>query len=149
MKLILQAITAEDTVERLGLQENSEAAMVLEHQRVYYHQIGFNPPWISYFANGDGNICGVCSFKGSPHNGRVELAYFTFPGYEAKGIGTLMCKRLCEIAGKEDPKLMLTARTLPHFNASTSILKKNGFICSGTVQDPDDGEVWEWVRSNS
>lgn len=147
MKMILKAITTDDTVQRLGLQEHSEAAMVLEHQMEYYQVIGYNPPWISYFALINDDIVGVCSFKGSPRNGRVELAYFTFPAYESKGIGTLMCAELCEIALKEDPNVILTARTLPHFNASTSILKKNGFICSGTVVDPEDGEVWEWIRS--
>jgi hypothetical protein len=33
---------------------------------------------------------------------------------------------------------------LPEENASTSILKKNGFVMLGTVWDDEDGNVWEW-----
>ncbi len=30
-------------------------------------------------------------------------------------------------------------------NFSTRILQKNGFIFSATVNDPEDGDVWEWI----
>jgi [ribosomal protein S5]-alanine N-acetyltransferase len=36
------------------------------------------------------------------------------------------------------------ARTLMEENYSTRILRKNGFECLGIVNDPDDGDVWEW-----
>jgi len=29
-------------------------------------------------------------------------------------------------------------------NASTQVLKKNGFECTGIVSDEEDGNVWEW-----
>jgi len=58
-----------------------------------------------------------------------------------------MCRLLVELALKTDPNLRITARTLMEENASTKILKKNGFQFVGSVIDPDDGEVWEWVYS--
>jgi hypothetical protein len=30
-------------------------------------------------------------------------------------------------------------------NFSTKILRKNNFTLIGTVIDPEDGEVWEWI----
>jgi hypothetical protein len=36
------------------------------------------------------------------------------------------------------------ARTLPEKNFSTRILEKNAFKFMATVNDLDDGEVWEW-----
>jgi hypothetical protein len=33
-------------------------------------------------------------------------------------------------------------------SASTTILSRLGFQLAGTVNDPDDGEVWEWQWVN-
>jgi hypothetical protein len=49
---------------------------------------------------------------------------------------------LPEIAA--DAEVIATAQTLPRESASTAILKKLGFVLIGTVNDPEDGEVWEW-----
>ena len=83
-------------------------------------------------------------FKGGPVDNKVEIAYFTFPEHEGKGIGTLTCQALVSKALAGAPQVEILARTLPEKNASTRILAKNGFVLSGAVQDPEDGEVWEW-----
>lgn len=95
---------------------------VLEGTLQYYDVIGFHEPWISYLAKNGGSYVGICSFKGKPANNKVELAYFTFPDYENKGYGTLMCQALIDIALPYN--VAITARTLPEENASTAILKK-------------------------
>src|SRR6266487_2416953 len=84
-------------------------------------------------------------FTGAPQNGTVEIAYGTFEPYRQKGIGTEICKLLVEISLRTDPSVKITARTLPQRNFSTKILEKNGFEFSGVVNDPEDGDVWEWV----
>jgi len=33
-------------------------------------------------------------------------------------------------------------------NFSTSILRKNNFLLMGVVNDPEDGDVWEWLYQN-
>jgi RimJ/RimL family protein N-acetyltransferase len=58
-----------------------------------------------------------------------------------------MCSSLVKIARDAHPTITVTARTLPAENASTKILKKNGFVLSGVVIDEEDGEVFEWHRS--
>lgn len=56
----------------------------------------------------------------------------------------MICSKLVELTLRTDSSLRITARTLPEKNFSTRILEKNNFIFVGTVDDPDDGEVWEW-----
>ena len=88
---------------------------------------------------------GSAAFKGPPKDGVVEIAYGTFEPYRQTGIGTEICKLLVELALKTDPAIRITARTLPQQNFSTKILETNGFEFSGMVNDPEDGDVWEWV----
>ena len=101
-------------------------------------------PWISYLAKQDDEFVGICSFKGVPQDNKVEIAYFTFPGSEQNGYGTKMCGCLIEIARASCPTITITACTLPEENASTKILRKNGFIFAGTSLDDEVGEVFEW-----
>ncbi len=110
----------------------------------FYNRAGFVPPWIGYYARLNDEFVGSAGFKGKPKDKKVEIAYGTFRKYEGKGIGTEMCRQLVLLAIRTDPHIRITARTLPEENASTSILKKNGFILLGTVWDDEDGNVWEW-----
>ena len=111
----------------------------------FYKKVGFVQPWIGYYAEVNGDLVGAAGFKGPPINGRVEIAYGTFDNYRKQGFGTAICKHLVGLSLKTDPSIKITARTLPEENFSTSILKINNFICTGIVNDPEDGEVWEWV----
>ncbi len=114
-----------------------------------YARAGFARPWIGYVAVRDGVPLGACGFKGAPVKGRVEIAYHTFPGFEGGGVATDMARRLVELALAQDPRILVTARTLPRKSASTSVLRKLGFLLQGIVEDPDDGPVWEWLRPRS
>lgn len=113
----------------------------------FYKRVGFNIPWVSYYAEKDGALVGACAFKGAPVDGKVEIAYGTFPPYQRQGVAGEMCRKLVELAQKTDPSILITARTLPENNFSTRVLKKNGFNLAGEVDDPEDGIVWEWVFS--
>lgn len=124
-----------------------ECQEVLTIYRDYYPKVSFDPPWISYFAVRDGQVVGSCGFKEPPRDGRVEIAYWTFERFERQGVASESCRLLVELSLKTDPDLVITARTLPEDNASTRILKRNGFEFAGEVVDPEDGVVWEWVYS--
>lgn len=118
---------------------------VLDVYPGYYQKVGYNEPWIGYFVSIDGNdIVGAGGYKGKPIDGKVEIAYGTFKPHEGKGIGTEICRQLVLLSLKTDPSIRITARTLTELNASTQILLKNGFECTGIVFDQDDGYVWEW-----
>lgn len=110
----------------------------------YYSIIGIQEPWIGYLFRQDNRWVGTGGFKGRPVNDQIEIAYAVSPEMEGKGIGTAICAHLTTIAQANGTQLRVTARTLPEKNASTSILTKNGFVLVGPIQDPDDGEVWEW-----
>ena len=111
----------------------------------YYETIGYAEPWVSYYLQDANEFVGVCSFKGPPDAAnKIEIAYCTFEPYRGRGLGTTMCALIVEIA-KSQGAVGISARTLPAPSASTSILQKNGFTCTGTIIDPEDGEVWEWL----
>lgn len=110
----------------------------------FYKKVGFNPPWICYYAEENGELIGNAAFKGKPINNTVEIAYGTMEAHRQKGVGTKICKQLVEISLATDQSVRITARTVPENNYSTKILKKNNFILLGMVNDPEDGDVWEW-----
>ncbi|MGZ3920277.1 MAG: GNAT family N-acetyltransferase [Bacteroidia bacterium] len=64
---------------------------------------------------------------------------------KGRGISTFSCRSLIEIARRENPSLIIKAKTAPENNASTKILQRNGFVYSGIVQDHEIGDAWEWV----
>ena len=109
-----------------------------------YRSVGFEPPWTGYFVLSQGVVTGTCAFTSPPRHGRVEIAYFTFPEFEGRGLPTSMARALIGIARAAQPQIKITAQTLPTPNASNTILQKLGFRYSGTIDHPEDGKVWEW-----
>lgn len=106
------------------------------------------PPWMGYFAKEGRIFVGTCAFKAAPISGEVEIAYFTFPGNEGRGVATSMARELIQLAFKHGVR-RIKAQTLPEANASTRILEKLGFEYSGPVNHSEDGEVWEWYRTGT
>ena len=110
----------------------------------YYPVIGFHLPWVGYFIIQNEKLVGSCSFNGKPKDDIVEISYWTFEGFEGNGIATQACKILTQMALNEDPEISVTAKTAPEENASTHILKKNGFQYVKVVQDHEIGDAWLW-----
>ena len=108
---------------------------------------GAPPQWGGYLAIDPAlkKVVGVCAFKGSPIDGVVEIAYFTLPPFEKRGYGTEMTAALVRIAGASPAVTKVIAHTLPVENASTALLKKNGFEFEREAHDPEDGRVWRFV----
>jgi ribosomal-protein-alanine N-acetyltransferase len=120
------------------------AADVVAATTQLYRAVGYEPPWIGYLAIENGTCVGTCGFKSPPQNTRVEIAYFTFPEHESRGVATGMASELIRLALDKMPAVTVAAQTLPEENASTSVLKKLRFQLVGTVEHPEDGLVWEW-----
>ena len=59
----------------------------------FYKKIGFNPPWIGYYASIDGQLVGAAAFKGKPRDGKVEIAYGTFPQFQQQGVANGLLRR--------------------------------------------------------
>lgn len=120
------------------------AKPVLETFAQMYATTEYLPPWIGYLASEGEALVGTCAFKSAPKDGVVEIAYFTFPAHEGKGVATRMARKLVEIAQEADSSVTVIAQTLPVHGASTQILQKLGFTWRRSLQHPEDGLVWEW-----
>ena len=120
---------------------------VVEGQLALYHRTKAVTPWIGYLARDEqtGELLGSCSFIEGSSAGSVEIAYFTFPPFEGKGVATAMARELLAVAANAgNPDLY--AFTLPEQNASTCVLQKLGFRHRGEGQDEEAGVVWRWER---
>lgn len=142
MQLI--AITESGELAKPILSTPQVAEEIVEATIQLYRAVGYEPPWIGYLAIENGTCVGTCGFKSPPQNNRVEIAYFTLPEHESRGIATRMASELIRLALDNTPGVTVAAQTLPEQNASTSVLKKLRFRLVGTVQHPEDGLVWEW-----
>jgi RimJ/RimL family protein N-acetyltransferase len=77
----------------------------------------------------------------------VEIAYFTPPGEEGRGVATAMAEALLRVSRAATPQVaVVRAHTLPERNASCRVLEKAGFAHAGSIVDSEDGPVWRWEQ---
>jgi RimJ/RimL family protein N-acetyltransferase len=140
------------SARRAGYDLGPHAALVqavATNSAAFQERGGIEPPWGGYLAVDETSraVVGTCGFKGPPDaGGAVEIAYFTFPGGEGRGIGSAMARALCAIASGQSGVRLLRAHTLPELNASARLLARLGFVHAADVVDPEDGPVWRWER---
>jgi RimJ/RimL family protein N-acetyltransferase len=123
------------------------ASHSLAFMRTFPHETP--PDWFGYLVvNGETQeLVGTCTFKGPPAEGAVEIACFTFPGFEGRGIGTAMARFLLERARTLPDVSLVTARTASDYSAATRILEKIGMQWAG--EEVEEGEtVWRWEIAN-
>lgn len=119
-------------------------AQVVQGALDLYSRKGFVAPWACYLAEKDGQVVGTCGFAAPPVDGEAEIAYFTFPGNEGRGIAREMAMALMREARQAGATETFIAHTLPGEGPSTSILRKLGFECLGVIEHPEDGAIWKW-----
>jgi GNAT superfamily N-acetyltransferase len=123
----------------------SDAARDVCHKTArLYEPARSYPPWIGYLVLENDAIVGTCAFRSPPQNGKVEIAYFTFPGFEGRGFATEMGRHLIQIVKDTEPGTRIFAFTLPEKNASARILQRLGFGFAGETRDEDGLVVWQW-----
>lgn len=132
-----------------GITHEGIVEEVLSSTAQMYKNVGYQEPWLGYLAVLDGSCVGTCAFKSAPEDGRVEIACFTFPEFEGRGVATQMTQQLVDMALSNDRELTIAAQTAPAMGASTKVLEKHGFELVGLVGHEQDGEVWEWVLKRS
>jgi len=116
---------------------------LLEIYSVQYEQNGFHPPWTGYFIVSEGRVVGSCGFTSKPKDGRVEIAFWTFPRHQGEGIATEACRQMTNIALKEDSSVIITAVTSSEEEASAKVLEKSGFLKRGIISNGDILWIWE------
>jgi RimJ/RimL family protein N-acetyltransferase len=132
-----------------GEREFADPALVGEWVEPLTKMLGDEqrPPWCTYAVRRGGALVGLGGFKGEPgERGQVEIGYLTLKSMEGQGVASATAAALVDIARSAGARTVC-AHTLAEENASTAVLRHNGFTFSGSVNDPEDGEVWRWERN--
>jgi RimJ/RimL family protein N-acetyltransferase len=102
------------------------------------------PPWCGYIGWHGSTPLGFGGFVAPPDAAAtVEIGYLTFPAHEGQGVASAVAAAMVQIA-RDNGLKAVCAHTLPQENASTAVLRRNGFVRDGEAQDPDEGTVWRW-----
>jgi ribosomal-protein-alanine N-acetyltransferase len=142
--MILAPINRDGTVSRFAGRVSDIGNSAIQSTVQLYSRVGWMLPWIGYLAIEQDVCVGTCAFTSAPKGGVVEIAYFTFPGYERTGVATRMAAFLVSLANERAPEIVVTAHTLPEENVSTVVLRKLGFVFSGPRDHEQDGPIWVW-----
>jgi len=140
----LVPIPHDGNVSLSGITLPEAATAVIASTVQLYARRGYIEPWVGYLAIEGKNCVGCCGFTSPPVGDVAELAYFTYPDFEKRGVATRMAQRLISIAQECDSSVRIIAHTLAQENASNHILKKLGFAFTGTIDHTEDGKIWEW-----
>jgi ribosomal-protein-alanine N-acetyltransferase len=141
LALLLQVKLAEDW---LGF------AAAREAMRPAYEYLKSHPAargWWTYLFihTPDQTLIGLGGYKGEPNeDGVVEIGYEIAPAYRRRGLAMEAARGMIDHAFAHDHIKAVLAHTLPEQNASTRVLEKLGMKQTGTVNDPEDGEIWRW-----
>ncbi|MEM7456263.1 MAG: GNAT family N-acetyltransferase [Planctomycetota bacterium] len=146
LKLVVE--TLEETRSRIALLPEEHQQMISPAWMARLEAAVTADPWLVGFnivRLEDQQAVGQIGFKGPPDGGRAEIAYAVAEKWRGNGYATEAARLLAQCALKHcaDVDLIL-AHTLPEENASTAVLSRIGFKKIGTVNDPEDGQVWRW-----
>lgn len=94
--------------------------------------------WIWYTAwglyqNDSGDFVGDLCFKGLPENGQPEIGYGISPEFQGQGYATEAVRAACRWALAQPGVAAVEAETEPANAASQAVLRKVGFVPTGTV----------------
>jgi RimJ/RimL family protein N-acetyltransferase len=133
--------------EKHGVQLHEVAQTVAQHSLAFMKSFPLetSPDWFGHFAiEGETQrLIGICSLKGPPVDGMVEIAFYTFPGFEGRGVATEMAHFLLDRVRSLQEVKMVIAHTASESNASTRVLEKIGMKFAG--EELEDGvPVWRW-----
>jgi len=115
-----------------------------------YEYLKANPAalgwWMYLFIHaGDKMLIGLGGFKGKVDEaGMVEIGYEIAPDYRNRGLATEAAQGMVDYAFSQPEIKIVDAHTLAEINPSTSVLEKIGMKNIGTINDPEDGEIWHW-----
>ena len=89
-------------------------------------------------------LIGNCGYKGPPVDGMVEIGYEVARDFRGQGFATEMAGALIHNAFLQPEVDTILAHTLAEENASVRVLRKSGFTFLTAIDDPQDGQIWQW-----
>lgn len=104
--------------------------------------------WWSYlFVQRDNRtLIGMGGFRGKPDAaGMVEIGYAIVAPYRSRGLATEAARAMTDFALGSPAVRRVQAHTLAVDNESNRLLKTIGYQYNGTINDPDDGAIWQWI----
>lgn len=119
-----------------------------EYVRMMLDKDPDSTPWWSWLPvlKSEQKLAGTGGFKGPPKDGMVEIGYEIIPELQGKGLATEYAAALIRMAFQHPEVTSVIAHTLAHENASCAVLRKTGFILGETIEDPEDGTIWQWRK---
>ena len=133
----MRALIEAEPVEELKAAYGEMLAACLAHpaQRQWY------AAWFISLPNGKrvGDLC----FKGLSEEGAVEIGYGLLPEFWGHGYATEAVCAVTRWAAKQPGVLRVEAETDPENTASQNVLKKAGFVPTGTVGEEGPRFVWK------
>lgn len=102
--------------------------------------------WMYFFVHtADRKLVGSGGFKGKPDDaGMVEIGYAVAPAYRRKGLATEAAQGLIDYAFSHPQVNCVQAHTLAEENESVRVLRKIGMEFVKELNDPEDGDIWQW-----
>src|SRR6476646_8559117 len=89
-----------DFAAQHGVRLHEVAQTVAQHSLAFMKTFPLetSPDWFGHFAieGASQRLIGICSLKGPPVDGTVEIAFYTFPGFEGRGVATEMARFLLD-----------------------------------------------------
>jgi ribosomal-protein-alanine N-acetyltransferase len=147
LKLVLQ--TREEVEHTLDAMPEADRAQVSPAWVARMRTAKAGDPWAFAFKvvlRDSGSSIGMCSFKGPPVDGVVEISYAIDPDHRSKGFATEAAQGLFDYAVSCGDVRVVRAHTLPVSPASQRVLTKCGFRHLGETIDPEDGTVSRFER---
>jgi len=122
--------------------DTPEMLRLLRAMNVRLREAGCQGNWLILAGN---EVVGLCGYKRPPlRDGRVEIGYGIAKGRRGLGYATRAVEALLQQARADSSLSAITAATSSANIVSQHVLKRNGFVRTGTSYDPDDGELIWW-----
>jgi ribosomal-protein-alanine N-acetyltransferase len=147
LRLVLQ--TREEVEHSIDAMPESDRAQVSPDWLARMRTAQAGDPWAFAFRvmrRDSGSAIGMCSFKGPPVEGIVEIAYAIDPDHRRNGFATEAAQGLFDYAASRGDVRIVRAHTLPDGTASKGVLAKCDFRYLGETIDPEDGTVSRFER---
>lgn len=96
-------------------------------------------------AKPEGAVLGGCTFKGTPSNGDVEIAYGVAKPARGRGVATAAVGQLLQLAATDRSVRQVIAEILPSNIGSSKVVSRLGFTECESFVDTDGETVVRWA----
>jgi len=99
---------------------------------------------VAWLVSEGGQVVAMISFTRREADGRYEIGYGVAPAHQGQGVMTRALAVLLPLLAAQGHH-GLTVGTSVDNPASQRVLEKNGFVRTGTRDDPEDGALITWA----